>query len=183
MRDFIKTTLAVIVGIFLASIVGFFLFAAIIGSVSSMTSKQGAVVPAKAMLKIDMKNIILAEQTKESDPFATIQSGMDISTIGIYDAIQAINAAAEDPAIKFIYLKPDNAVGGMAQLEELRGALSDFRGSGKPVIAYMEAPTNAGYYLASVADRIYAVYNGEIRGEFTKEEATQEKIMQKSIGE
>ena len=37
--------------------------------------------------------------------------------------------------------------------------------------------------VMSVADRIYAVYNGEIRGEFTKDEATQEKIMQKAIGE
>ena len=37
--------------------------------------------------------------------------------------------------------------------------------------------------VMSVSDRIYAVYNGEIRGEFTKDEATQEKIMQKAIGE
>ena len=37
--------------------------------------------------------------------------------------------------------------------------------------------------VMSVADRIYAVYNGEIRGEFSKTDATQEKIMQKAIGE
>ena len=37
--------------------------------------------------------------------------------------------------------------------------------------------------VMSVADRIYVVYNGEIRGEFTKEEATQENIMRKAIGE
>ena len=37
--------------------------------------------------------------------------------------------------------------------------------------------------VMSVADRIYAVYDGEIRGEFTKDEATQENIMQKAIGE
>ena len=37
--------------------------------------------------------------------------------------------------------------------------------------------------VMSVADRIYVVYNGEIRGEFTKEEATQESIMRKAIGE
>ena len=37
--------------------------------------------------------------------------------------------------------------------------------------------------VMSVADRIYVVYNGAITGEFTKEEATQEKIMQKAIGE
>ena len=37
--------------------------------------------------------------------------------------------------------------------------------------------------IMSVADRIYVVHNGAITGEFTKEEATQEKIMQKAIGE
>ncbi len=37
--------------------------------------------------------------------------------------------------------------------------------------------------VMSVADRIYVVYDGEIRGEFAKDDATQEKIMQKAIGE
>lgn len=37
--------------------------------------------------------------------------------------------------------------------------------------------------VMAVSDRIYAVCNGRIRGEFTKEEATQERIMQKAIGE
>lgn len=37
--------------------------------------------------------------------------------------------------------------------------------------------------VMSTSDRIAVVYNGEIRAEFTKAEATQEKIMQKAIGE
>ena len=37
--------------------------------------------------------------------------------------------------------------------------------------------------VMSTSDRIEVVYNGEIRAEFTKAEATQEKIMQKAIGE
>lgn len=37
--------------------------------------------------------------------------------------------------------------------------------------------------VMSVADRIYVVHDGRITGEFSKEEATQEKIMQKAIGE
>ncbi len=37
--------------------------------------------------------------------------------------------------------------------------------------------------VISVSDRVYAVYNGEIRGEFAKEDITQEKIMRKAIGE
>lgn len=33
------------------------------------------------------------------------------------------------------------------------------------------------------SDRVHVVYNGEIRAEFTKEEVTQEKILQRAMGE
>ena len=52
-------------------------------------------------------------------------------------------------------MKPDAVAGGMAQIEELRTALKNFRASGKAIVSYIENPTNAGYYLASVSDRIY----------------------------
>lgn len=37
--------------------------------------------------------------------------------------------------------------------------------------------------VMSMSDRIYVVHNGRINGEFSQQEATQEKIMQKAIGE
>ena len=67
----------------------------------------------------------------------------------------SINKAAEDPAVKYIYIKADGASGGMAQLQELRKSLANFRMSGKPVISYIEGPSTASYYLASVSDKIY----------------------------
>ena len=47
------------------------------------------------------------------------------------------------------------ATGGLAQIEEFRKALGNFRTSGKAIVSYIENPTNAGYYLASVADKVY----------------------------
>lgn len=44
---------------------------------------------------------------------------------------------------------------GLAQTEELRQALAEFRKSGKAVISYIENPTTGSYYLASVADKVY----------------------------
>jgi protease-4 len=52
-------------------------------------------------------------------------------------------------------MKPDNVSGGLAQIEELRTALKNFRNSGKAIVSYIESPSNAGYYLASVSDKIY----------------------------
>jgi protease-4 len=58
-------------------------------------------------------------------------------------------------------MKPDMAMGGTAHIEELRAALEDFRSCGKAIISYIETPTNSGYYLASVSDKIYmASYDG-----------------------
>ena len=103
-----------------------------------------------------MSTFALTEQSTEGNPLDMLTTGTQpVANIGIWDAIQSINTAANDPAVKFIYLLPDMAMGGTAQLEEFRTALENFRESGKAVIAYIENPTNAGYYLASVADKIY----------------------------
>ena len=113
-------------------------------------------MPSKAMLVVDMSTIILSEQTTEVDLISTLQSGgAPIAPLGIYSAISAINKAAMDPAIRFIYLKSDGSMSGVAHLEEFRSALENFRRSGKAVVSYIENPTNGGYYLASVCDKIY----------------------------
>jgi protease-4 len=44
---------------------------------------------------------------------------------------------------------------GEATTEEIRNALIDFKKSGKFIIAYSEVYTQAFYYLASVADKVY----------------------------
>ena len=131
------------------------------GAVATL-GKQQPVMPSEAVLTLDMSTVLLAEQTKEADPLSALQgNGMEVSTLGIYSAIHAVNAAALDPAVKFIYMKPDAVMGGMAHIEELRTALKHFRNSGKAIVSYIENPTNAGYYLASVSDKIYMTkYDG-----------------------
>ena len=155
MKEYIKMTLATLTGLFLFGIVAIFLMIGTLGAVAALGEKQ-PVMPAQGILKIDMSTMMLSEQTKEADPFASLQgSGSTATPIGIYSAIQAVNAAAADPAVKFIYLKPDGVNGGTAQIEEFRKALENFRASGKAIVAYTENPSNASYYLASVSDKIY----------------------------
>jgi protease IV len=73
----------------------------------------------------------------------------------VRDLWTALHAAAGDPRIKAILLKPHGLSIGWAKLEELRQDLADFKASGKPVYAYLQTPGMHEYYLASVADRIY----------------------------
>ena len=160
MKDFVKMTLATIAGLFIFGIAAFFLMIAMAGALASFGDSQ-PVMPREGILQINMASMTLAEQTAEADPFASLTGGQTVTPLGIYSAINAINAAAQDPAVKFIYMKPDGAMAGTAQLEEFRNALKNFRNSGKAVISYIENPDNASYYLASVSDKIFMTsYNG-----------------------
>ena len=154
MKEYIKMTLATLTGLILFGFVSILLTTGIIGAIAALGDSK-PVMPAQAVLTIDFSKMALAEQDQEADPLTVLQGGDMIMPVGIYNAITAVNAAAEDPAVKFIYMKPDAAVGGLAQIEEFRTALKNFRESGKAIVSYIENPTNAGYYLASVSDKIY----------------------------
>ena len=160
MKEYIKMTLATITGLFLFGFVAIFLFAGMIGAIAA-AGDTTPVMPKEAVLEIDFTGMSLAEQTTEADPLAMLQGGEQVTPVGIYSAINAINAAAQDPAIRYIYMKPDGVAGGTAQIEEFRTALKNFRDSGKAIVSYIESPTNAGYYLASASDKIYMTkYDG-----------------------
>lgn len=154
MKDFIKMTLATLAGLFIFGIAAMFIFIGFIGAMATLGDSQ-PVMPREGVLQIDMSSMTLTEQTQEADPFASLSGAAAVSPVGIYSAIKAINAAAADPAVKFIYMKPDGASGGIAQMEEFRTALKNFRNSGKAIVSYIENPSNASYYLASVSDKIY----------------------------
>lgn len=154
MKEFLKMTLAAILGFLIVSIVMTLFSFAVIGSIAALGSSQ-PVMPRSAVLKIDMSSIALTEQSAESDPMSMLQ-GDSRTQIGILNAVKAVEAAAADPAVQYIYMKPDMLMAtGMAEVEEFRQALERFRESGKAIVSYLENPTNAGYYLASVSDRIY----------------------------
>ena len=152
---FLKSLLAAILGSFIALGLLFLLAIGMIGAL--MPAEETVSVAPSSVLKIDLGSTI-GEQTV-SDPLdlsPIVPYAGSTSSIGILDAVRAIDYAATDPAIKFIYLTNCGYSSGLAYMEELRGALERFRTSGKPVIAYGENFSFGGYYLASAADKIYA---------------------------
>ncbi|HEY4335873.1 MAG TPA: signal peptide peptidase SppA, partial [Puia sp.] len=76
--------------------------------------------------------------------------------------VRLIHHAKTDTAIKGIYLKCNNDPNGFATNEELRLALSEFKGSGKFIYAYGENITQKAYYVANVADAIYCNPKGDV---------------------
>ena len=162
MKDFVKMVLAVICGILILSIVSFFLTFAMIGAMAAAGSGK-PVLPKSGVLSLDLSKVVIAEQSQDGGSLGSVNPASLLAggeapadIIGIWDAVQAVNAAAEDPAVKYIFLRTDDNASGVTALGELRVALERFRtASGKPVVSYMESPGSASLYLASVSDKIY----------------------------
>lgn len=72
----------------------------------------------------------------------------------LFETTQAIREAARDESISSILMSISPLGLGWAQVQELRDALREFQGSGKPVYAYLDAATNREYYLSCLADEI-----------------------------
>ena len=154
MKDFLKVTAAVICGFIIVTVIIFMLGFGFLGALLASDNSAPA-LPKSGVLSIDMSTFAIGEQTREGSAFPTLGGG-NPSTIGIWDAVQAINTAATDPAVKYIYLRTDGSMSGISAVEEFRAALERFRKtSGKAVVSYIESPTSGSYYLASVADKVY----------------------------
>ena len=152
---FWKMVLAVVIGLLITTVITFFLISGTLSSLASSSSST-PVLPKSGVMVMDMSQIVLTEQASSSnDVMSLVQGGASAQPVGLWKAVQALNKAAEDPGVKYIFLKADGVSGGISQIQELRKSLENFRKSSKPVIAYIESPTTAGYYLASVADKVY----------------------------
>ena len=149
--------LAVIAAFIVLAVLRFLFFLMMLGSMAALGKSSTAMPKSGGVLDINLSEFTLGEQS-QSDPAPSFSlTGMTtmLPTVGIRDAVLALQEAANDPAIQFVYLRADGVSAGISQLEEFRGALQAFRACGKPVVAYTEAPGNGSYYLASVADKIY----------------------------
>ncbi|GAB3992231.1 signal peptide peptidase SppA [Spirosoma daeguense] len=159
MRQFLKYVLATIVGLLLFSFVGFLLFIGVVTALSSSDSKP--TVSANSVLKIKLDEPI--EERNRNNPFNSlgpVSSGGDAT--GLIELKQALKDAKDDDNIKGIYLDVAEPMAGWASLEEVRNALIDFKQSKKFVYAYAEGMNEKGYYLASIADKIYLNPVGEL---------------------
>lgn len=150
---FLKTLLASLLGCAIALFIAVLVCIGFIGSLALLGQSSAPVVPENGILKMDFKNVV-SERAVPVSAIALLQ-GQNTGTTTIYDAIKAVERAAADPGVRFIYMEPDNFAGSISSLEELRNALEKFRASGKAIISFTQTPTLGSYWLASVSDKIY----------------------------
>ncbi|MBV2263890.1 MAG: S49 family peptidase, partial [Thauera sp.] len=118
-------------------------------------------VPAGAALVLRPVGTIV-EQAELEPPLALLRAGgAPAGQLRLADLVDAVRKARDDARIAALVIETDELVGGgFSKLAELRAAIADFKGSGKPVLAHGERFTQSQYYLASVADELHLSPDG-----------------------
>jgi protease-4 len=157
MKAFFKTFFASLLALIIFSLLAFFI---LLGIIAGATSSEKPHVGRKAVLVVDLSHSF-KEQARDN-PINVFFNEADNDMPALYDMVRMISHAKSDSSIKGIYILCGNNVNGFGTSEELRKALLDFKTSKKFVIAYGEAISQKGYYVGSVADKIYCHPQGGV---------------------
>lgn len=151
MKDFIKSVLATMVGIFGFFIVmGVLTMMSIIGMVASSSAAQN--VEENSVFVLNLSGTISDQGT---DNPLSLFTGDDSQSTRLNNILSAIKKAKTNDDIKGIYIEAGALMTNYATLQEIRNALADFRKSGKWIVAYGDYYTQGAYYVASVANKVY----------------------------
>ena len=159
MKDFLKYTLATILGFFLCCfIMGGFAMIGLVGMLASMNTTTE--VKDNSGLVINLSGVM--EERGDDNTLSSLL-GETGTAIGLDDIISAVKKARYNDNIKGIYIEagmfsPDS----YASMQALRNTLLDFKKSGKWIIAYGDTYTQGTYYISSVADKLYLNPQGQI---------------------
>jgi len=155
MKQFLKFTLATVVGVFITSILFILISFAVVGAIAGASDKATVLKP-NSVYELTLEGTLI--DRSQDDPFTTalnqVLGKSSDNSIGLDDVLSNIDKAKKDPNIVGIYLKGGSLSGGVASIREIRNALIDFKKSGKFIVAYADNYSQRMYYLVSVADKI-----------------------------
>lgn len=153
MKQFFKMMFASALGAILAAGLLITLSIFLLIGISASMSQPTAFSPSSnSVLKIEL-NGALSDQ-KTDNPYAMLL-GEEDTELSLTDILKAIKEAKNADNIKGIYIEAGNLSAGSSSIDAIRRAITDFKESGKFVVAYGDQYTQGSYYLASVADKVY----------------------------
>ena len=152
MKSFLKQVLAVIVGICSVGAFATLMFFVMLG-VMLATGDEKQSVSDNSILRIELTGTVVDRSTP-SNPLNQLLGRSEASSQGLDVLIDAIKTAKSDKRIKGIYIEGGTMSSDFATLQELRGALVDFKSSGKFIVSYADSYTQGAYYISSVGDRV-----------------------------
>lgn len=152
MKDFLKFTLATVVGLIVASVVMFFVSMLVVFGMASSAESETQ-VNDNSVMTLNLNGVV-NERSSASTPFDFLLSQADMQSYGLDDILASIKKAKENDKIKGIYLQCNVISTGWASLQAIRDALVDFKESGKFIVTYADNYMQGSYYIASVADKV-----------------------------
>lgn len=154
MKDFLKHTLATIVGVIAAMLVlTFVAVGGLLGIVSAGSTQT--VTTSNSLLMLDLDGTLT--ERSESNPLDFIYAqltGDDGTTYGLDEILGAVDKARTDDNIRGIYLQAGTLDAQPASLEAIHRALMEFKDSGKFIVAYADNYEQSLYYVSSAADEV-----------------------------
>jgi len=156
--SFLKSFFASCLGALVAMVLLVILGIGVVASLQSAGSEE--IIADHSVLHLKLEAPI--SELEVDDPVADVFPGAGENSYGLLQIKQVIKHAKDDPKIEGIYLNTSMLMTGIASIQELREALSDFKSSGKWVVSYSDFYTEGGYYLASVADQVYLGREGDV---------------------
>ena len=152
MKTFFKQVLAVVVGMLIVLAFTFLMGFVMLSTMLSVGDSK-PVIKEGSVLRIDLSGSL--QERSQSNPLGEFLGTSATDTQGLDDILKSIKIAATNDNISGIYLESGILNADMASLEEVRKALTDFKKSGKFIVAYGDSYMQGAYYVASVADSLY----------------------------
>lgn len=154
LKRFFISLLGTMAGIWMSILLVIFCGFMLIGiAVGDSMSESGYDLKKKSVLYLDLSGNIA--ERRQSQDFMQFLRNYDDQGLTLEDIKEAIYLAADEDNIEGIYIKCDNSGMSMASRQEIVEALSDFRITGKWVIAYADNYSQGDYLIASTASEVY----------------------------
>ena len=129
----------------------------VFGIVVAAMSGSAPIFPNQAALRIQPVGALVEEF--EGDPYdRAVEELLDEARpqTRVRDVIDALQYAKTDDRIKAVHLELSGLGGaGLPKLRRIGEAITEFKESGKPVIATADFLSQQSYYLAAHADKVY----------------------------
>ena len=73
----------------------------------------------------------------------------------VRSTVDSLRKAAVDPRVTSVIIRPTGNAALWGKVQEIRGAILEFKKSRKPIVAFMEFGGDQTYYLASACDKVF----------------------------
>ena len=159
MKEFFKNVLAVVVGLLIVGAFTGIMSFVMLFSMLAATQTTPEIRPG-TVLRIDLSGTLSERAT--SSALSDFLGTSATNSQGLDDIRRAIKVAAANDNVVGIYIESGILSSDHATLEELRKELTDFKQTGKFILAYGDSYMQGAYYVASVADSLLVNPSGMI---------------------